>query len=332
MKSPRNIGTIPLLTSGIAVARWIRLLIDYSQGKSLDPQVSALRNAIANYTRLTENIYPRNFLELNYLVISGDLVIRASRLFNASASTWNTDPQTALQNLAYASALLDEAQLWLEGLPQGGSIDASKEASTYLSIARSTWPYVYSVLSQTGYSSQTLDLSNTYYAASASLYSSGYHLLAAIAAARSIALAEASMLDFQEKAVGSPVYVDVSSKRALEIASNYQDNLVSLYFYNQSLYSSTDTDKLTFLKLATELGSLVVDLAKGQNFTSLALQQGSSPVSTPANATASTNPSPQPASSKSLWDELRDWILNLYIRIALFLDSIARFLSNIFKK
>ena len=325
-KNPGDIGAIPLLTSSIAVSRWIRMIVDYSQNKNLEAQVNAVRDNISNFLQVLQNTYPRDFLELNYIVIAGDLAIRASRLFNTSASIWNNDPQTALQNLAYASALLDEAKLWVEGLPRGGAVNAQQQASTYLSIARSTWPYVYSVLSQTGYSSSTLDLSNTYYTASVSLYGSGYHLLASIAAARSIALAEASMLDFQEKAGGSIVYVEVSSRRAQEIISKATDLLVGIYFYNQSLFAGSDTDRLAYLKLATELGSLTLDLAKGGNITVVsATGQGTTSGSAPQ--TPATNP--QTPTTKNIWDRVREWLQDIYLKLALLIDSIAKFLSGV---
>ncbi|MGC8835958.1 MAG: S16 family serine protease [Infirmifilum sp.] len=324
-QNPHDIGTIPLLTSSIAISRWIKLLVDYSLNKNIDTQVSSTRENISKLILTIQNTYPRNFQELNYLVIAGDLAIRASRLFNDSAKLWSQDPQTALQNLAYATALVDEAKHWINGLPVGATLDARQSASTYLSIARSTWPYVYAVLSQTGYSSTSLDLSSTYYSASVSLYGSGYYVLASIAAARSIALAESSMLDFQGRAVGSPVYLEVSSTRAQTILSSTADLISGIYFYNQSRYATTDADKLAYLKLASELASLTLDLAKGAKITA------SPPKPVEERPQTSIQPTPQtpPQGQGSLWDKISSWLHDLYLKTVLYIDNIYRFLKKL---
>lgn len=322
----RGVEGIPLLTSSIAASRWVKLLVDYAEGRNLDSYVSSVRENIYSVSSLAESAGARDFLELNYKVLAADLVVRASRLFNSSASKWSSDPQSALMDLAYASALLDEARLWLEGLPSLGPSDYSRQASTYISIARTTWPYVYSVLSQAGYSSGLLDYAGTYYTASLSLFSSKRYFLAAVAAARSIALAEAAMLDFQEYASSSRVYVETSSRRALEIMSSARDLLVSAYFYNQSLTATTDSDKLAFLKLATELGSLTVDLS---GWASPPETQSQVPASKP---TQPPPQAPQQPSGKSIWDTVADWLRELYLRVLLLIDSLLKYLSGLLKR
>ncbi|UNQ73916.1 S16 family serine protease [Infirmifilum sp. NZ] len=320
-------GSIPLLTSSIAESRWVKLVVDYSEGRSLEAQVNSIRDEIATYLSLAEKAGAKDFAQLNFKVLAADLAIRASRLYNASASQWSSDPQSALQSLAYASALLEEAKLWLDGLSQDQSTSAFQQASTYLSIARTTWPYVYSVLSQTGSPSTLLDYASTYYSAATSLFSSGKYFLSAVAAARSIALAEAAMLDFQESASGSTVYVDVSSRRASEIASSAPNLLVSIYFYNQSLTATSDTDKLAYLKLSSELGSLTVELAKTFNATAMptpGVQETPQPQPTP-------QPS-QPQPRKGIWDRIAEWLNELYVRISLAIEGVVKFLRSLIGK
>ncbi len=322
-----NAGSILLLTSSIATSRWIKFIVDYSTGRKLETEVDNIRKDISRYMSLVENLEARNFAELNYKVIAGDLVIRASRLFNSSASKWSSDPQGALQDLAYASAFLEEAKLWMEGLPQGKPASAYQQASTYVSIARSTWPYVYSVLSQAGSPSVLLDYASTYYTAATSLYSLNKYFLASIAATRSIALAEAAMLDFQGRASGSRVYLDISSRRALEIASSAQDLLVTIYFYNQSLLASSDVDRLAYLKLASELGSLVLDLAKSSNVTAQQ-PQVQQPGEQPQPPPQPTKPQP----TKSIWDTIAEWLRDVYMRVALALEGLVKILKNLFSR
>lgn len=317
-----GISSIPLLTSSIAVSRWIKLLVDYYSGLQLDQQVQEVSDRLSRLAGAVEDSAPRSIGEINALILATDKVIHALKLFNESAAAWSSDPATALQKLAYSSALLDEAENWLSGIPRGGGIQASQAAATYLSVARSTWPYIYSVLSEAGGDLTLIDAASAYYQISARLYSSRKPLLAAVAAARSVALAEAAMLYFQVQASGKDPYSGVSLENALSVASATSDMLVTVYYINQS-YGAELRDSLAYLKLGSQLGQLTLDLAR--------VKPGQ-PAETQKTPSAPTQPEQPPQKPSQPGKSLTDWLQEILLRISLFIESIVDWFRRLLGK
>jgi uncharacterized protein len=259
----RGVEAIPLLTLSLAHSRWVRMLIDDYLGKPLDSYASEVASRLSSLAGEAEAATCGSFLDLNFKILAADLAIRASRLYNESARAWSSDPATALQNLAVASAFLDEAELWLRQAKGGYAPDARQAAATYLSVARTTWSYAYSVLSQAGADTTLVDLAGSYYRAATSLYSSGSSFLAAVAAAKAVALAEAALLAYQSSASGADVYLRTSRSQAEAAASKAPDALAAVYFANYSALASTASDAIAWLKHAAHLGNLALELWRG---------------------------------------------------------------------
>lgn len=271
-KALRGIESIHLLTYSISISRWVSLLASYYSGDGLNQYVSDYFNRLSAFLASIEERNLRNFQELNYLVIAADLAVRAARLYNESARLWSSDPDAALQNLAFSSTFLEEAEAWIENLDRGSPFSAQQVAQTYLSIARSTWPYVYSVLSASGGSTSLVELASSYYSFAVSSYSSGRSLLAAVAAAKSVAIAEAAILSLQSSATGNDIYLKVSSEQALAAVSQTHDLLAGVYFLNLSSLV-TPQDALSMYKHATHLSTLTLALAKSTGFESPTMEQ-----------------------------------------------------------
>jgi uncharacterized protein len=322
--STRDVSSISLLTSSIAISRWIKLLVDYYSNVQLDQQVQAISDQITATIDELSNKAPRNVLELNILTLSIDKTVQALKLYNESANMWNTDPSTALQNIAFSSALTDEAKAWSNGLQAGVLPDSSQVAATYISVARSTWPYIYSVLSKAGGDLTLIDSSQIYYTLATSLYSSKKPLFAAIAAARSIALAEAAMLYFQAQASGKDPYTEVSRKNAMAVASTYPDMIASIYYLNQSSGAELQ-DRLAYLKLSSQLGELVQDLLKTINLKETYQQpkQGESTTPSQPSQTPSAPSNPQPSKS------IGDWIQDILLKISLAFENLVNWIRKI---
>jgi len=257
-----GVEAIPLLTLSIASSRWVRMLADYYLDKPLDGYANDVASKLDRVASEAEAATCGSFLDLNLKVLAADLAVRASRLFNESARAWSSDPATALQNLAAASAFLEEAELWLRRVEGGYALDARQAAATYLSVARTTWSYAYSVLSRAGGDTTLVNLAGSYYGAASSLYSSGRSFLAAVAAAKAVALAEAALLAYQSSASGADVYLKVSRSQAEAAASKALDALAAVYFINYSALASSPTDAIAWLKHATHLSSLALELGR----------------------------------------------------------------------
>jgi uncharacterized protein len=271
----KGVEAIPLLTLSVASSRWVRMLVDYYLDKPLDSYANDVASRLSSIVSEAEAATCNSFLDLNFKVLAADLAVRASRLFNESAQTWSSDPATALQNLAVASAYLDEAELWLQRVQGGFAPDARQAAATYLSVARTTWSYVYSVVSQAGGDTTLVDLAGSYYRAATSFYSSGRSFLAAVAAAKAVALAEAALLAYQSSASGADVYLKISRSQADATASKVSNALVATYFINYSALAGSASDAISWLKHATHLGNLALELGQ-----SAALPREVTPVQT----------------------------------------------------
>lgn len=255
-----GVEAIPLLTLSVANSRWVRMLVDYYLDKPLDSYANDVSSRLSSVVGEAEAVTCKSFLDLNFKILAADLAVRASRLFNESAQTWSSDPTTALQTLAVASAYLDEAELWLRNVQGSYTPDASQTAATYLSVARTTWSYAYSVVSQAGGDTNLVDLAGSYYRAATSFYSSGRSFLAAVAAAKAVALAEAALLAYQSSASGADVYLRTSRSQAEVVASKVLDALVAVYYINYSSLAGSVSDAISWLKHATHLGSLSLEL------------------------------------------------------------------------
>ena len=257
-----GVEAIPLLTLSVASSRWVRMLVDYYLDKPLDNYANDVASRLSSVVGEAEAAACKSFLDLNFKILAADLGVRASRLFNESAQTWSNDPTTALQNLAVASAFLDEAELWLRHVQGGYTPDARQAAATYLSVARTTWSYAYSVVRQAGGDTTLVDLAGSYYRAATSFYSSGRSFLAAVAAAKAVALAEAALLAYQSSASGADVYLKTSRTQAEAVASKVFDALVAVYYINYSSLAASVSDATSWLKHATHLGSLALELGR----------------------------------------------------------------------
>ncbi|MCS7104766.1 MAG: hypothetical protein NZ954_04295 [Thermofilaceae archaeon] len=326
-EASRYIESIPTLTYSIATSRWVRMLVDYYTGISLDQYTSSvesrLREALSGIARRE----PFNALQLNRLVLAADLVVRAARLYNASASAWSDSPETALQYLAYSSAFMDEADLWLRGVEGGRPLDASHVAQTYLSVARTTWSYAYSILSQTG-SSSLLNIANTYYTTAVSFYSSSRHLLAAVAAAKCVATAEAALLSFQASVTGSDVYLKTSREQALRTASGIRDLLTAVYFLNFSNTASSTEEALAWLKHSTHLGTLTVELSKNLGTAVESRIENEENRQPPAET-----PPPQPEKPRTDWiGKLLDFFKRVWEALGDFFKRLAEFFQDAYRR
>jgi len=324
--STRDIASIPLLTSSIAISRWIKFLVDYYSDVQLDQQVQAVSDQVTATIEELSSKAPRSLLELNILVLSIDRTVQALKLYNESAGMWNTDPSTALRNIAFSSALVDEAKAWSSSLQRGIFTDSLQVAATYISVARSTWPYIYSVLSEAGGDLTLIESAQTYYVLATSLYSSKKPLFAAVAAARSIALAEAAMLYFQAQASGTDPYTEVSRKNALAVASNYPDMLTTIYYLNQSSSAGLQ-DRLAYLKLSSQLGDLVQDLARSSKLQEAATQpeqeqtpSTGQPAETPQTPSTPSTPTP----SKTIGD----WLQEILLKISLAIENLVNWIRK----
>ncbi|MEM2617672.1 MAG: S16 family serine protease [Thermofilaceae archaeon] len=324
-ESARGVESIPLFTYSVATSRWVRMLVDYYSGANLEQYVNDVEGRLRSVLNAVEEAAPSTPLDVNRLIIAADLAVRAYRLYNASASTWSSDPATALQYLAYCSAFLDEARLWLNGVSGGGLLDARDVAQTYLTVARTTWSYVYSVLSQAGGSTTLMSMADTYYTASTSFYSSGRYLLAAVAAAKCVATSEAALLSFQAQASGSSVYAATSRDQALAVASEAPDQLAAVYYLNLSATTQSTEEALIWLKHATHLGTLAKELSPGLT----------SPSSTPGAETPQSpqqpEREPQPSQGKSQpdWIEVvRRWLEKALQAIRDLFERLARLLRR----
>lgn len=272
-KALRGVEAIQLLTYSISVSRWVSLLVSYYSGDELSRYVSDYLGRLNAFLASLGEKSPRDFQELNYLVIATDLAVRSARLYNESARLWSSDPEAALQNLAYSSAFLEEAEAWLENLGRGPPFPAQQAAQTYISVARSTWSYAYAVISSSGGSTTLAELAGSYYNFAISSYSSGRSLLAAVAAAKSVAIAEAALLSLQSSATGSDVYLRVSREQAMAAVSQARDLLAGIYFLNFSSLV-TQQDALAMYKHATHLSTLTLELAKSLGFENPAPEHG----------------------------------------------------------
>lgn len=318
-EATRGVESIQLLTRSIATSRWVELLLDYYSGASLDQYVSGLEEGLRSAFDAVNGARPRDLLDVGRLIVAADLVARAHRLYNESASTWSSDPAVALQYLAYSSAFLDEALLWLKGVGGGAPLDAREAAQTYLSVARTTWSYVYSVLSRTGGSTTLVDLAGAYYRAATSFYSSGHSLLAAVAAAKCVATAEAALLTFQAQASGSGVYLATSREQALAVASEAPDSLAAVYYLNFSSLAQSMDEALVWLKHATHLGTLARELSKG-----LAPPNSASEVPAPQQPEPPSRPQ-QPSWIERLWEILK----GVWLAARRFFEWLARLIEGL---
>lgn len=320
-----NAATIFLSTSSIAYSRWVKFLVDYYSDRSLESVVSQVSGDVASLMDRLENTGGLYASDIGYRIIAADLVIRASRLLNESASQWTSDPSSALMSLAYASAMVEEAKLWAEGLPHLTPSKLTDIAESYISVARSTWSYVYSVLSQTGGDTGLLTYSNTYLRAAMSMFSSGKKFLASVAAARSLALSEAALLSLQLTATGSKVYLEVANNQAVLAASRSIDNIPALYFLNVSRIASSDSDKLVYLRVAAQLGSLLAGIAEQQGV-SLVLQPPALETPQPEQPSPTAPGQPPTREEPSLAQRIKD----LLSWIALAIENFLRWLQGLF--
>lgn len=324
LSKARSLGTSPaaafFYTSSLAYSRWVRYLVDYYLDRPLESSVSAISERVQRLLDRVEGFQVFSAVDLSCKILAADLAVRASRLLNESAATWSSDPVSALQSLAFASALTDEAEAWASSLAVGKPSALLSVPESYISVARSTWSYVYSVLSQTGGDVTLVSLSNTYLRAAMSLYSSGRRFLASIAAARSIALAEAALLQLQMSATGSRVYLGIAREQALAAASELADNIPAAYFLDLGDAAGGDGDRLTYYRVAAQLGSLAADISKQLGATMAAQPY---PPQQP-QPTAPQQPT-TPERPRGLLDQLKD----LLARIALALESFLRWLKRL---
>ncbi len=315
-KALRGVEAIQLLTYSISISRWVSLLASYYSGDELSRYVSDYIDRLNAFLTSLGERSPRNFQELNYLVIATDLAVRSARLYNESTRLWSGDPEAALQNLAYSSAFLEEAEAWAENLGRGPPFPAHQAAQTYLSVARSTWPYAYAVISSSGGSTTLVELAGSYYSFAVSSYSSGRSLLAAVAAAKSVAIAEAALLSLQSSATGSDVYLRISREQAVAAVSQARDLLAGIYFLNFSSLV-TPQDALPMYKQATHLSTLTLELAKSLGFESPAAEHGG----------VRENPQPpQPSGTQEKRGE------DLVSRILGFLEKVADAIMGFLKR
>jgi len=325
LSKARSAGSSPaaafFYTSSLAYSRWVRYLVDYYLDRPLESTVSAVSERVQRLLDQVEGLQAASPVDLSCKVLAADLAVRASRLLNESAATWASDPVSALQSLASASALADEAEAWASALVRGAPAALPSVPESYISVARSTWSYVYSVLSQAGGDMSLVSLSNTYLRASMSLYSSGKRFLASVAAARSIALSEAALLQLQLSATGSRVYLSIAREHALEAASELADNIPAAYFLSLGDAAPSDSDKLTYYRVAAQLGSLTADISK-QLGTAVTSQPPSPQQPQPA---APQQPATPPERPRSILDQLRDFLA----RIALALESFFKWLKQL---
>lgn len=314
-----NVESIPLLATSIAYSRWVKLLVDYYMRRPLDHYVSRVSSQLSEVMKSVEGAGASDFTDLNVLIIAANLAISASRLYNDSASAWQSDPATALQNLAFASALLDEARLWLGAVRGGAPLQARQAAATYISVARTSLSYAYAVLSQAGADMTMVYLASKYYRAATSMYSSGRTFLAAVAAAKCVALSEAALASFQATASGADVYLKFARRQAEVIASSAIDSLAAVYYVNYTALSGFAADQLAWLKHATHLGSLALELSRAGG---LAEQPLSSAPQAPQQS--------QPNAPQSNGGEREESILDKLLRVlSALVEAINRALKSL---
>ena len=323
----QSLGTSPaaafFYTSSIAYSRWVRYLVDYYLDRPLEGAVSAVSERVQRLLDGAEGFQAASPVDLGCKILAADLAVRASRLLNESAATWSSDPVSALQSLAFASALADEAEAWAGSLARGEPLELPGVPESYISVARSTWSYVYSVLSQTGGDATLISLSSTYLRAAMSLFSSGRRFLASVAAARSIALSEAAMLQLQLAATGSRVYLSIAREQALAAASELADNIPAVYFLGLGDAASGEGDRLTYYRVAAQLGSLAADISKQLG---AALPAQPPPPQQPQPLTPEQPTTPE--EPRGLLDQLKD----LLARIALALESFLKWLKQLLNR
>jgi len=321
----QSLGTSPaaafFYTSSVAYSRWVRYLVDYYLDRPLEETVSIVSERVQRLLDQAESFQVVSPVDLGCKLLAADLAVRASRLLNESAAKWSSDPVSALQSLAFASALADEAEAWVSILARGEPPALPSVPESYISVARSTWSYVYSVLSQAGGDMTLVSLSHTYLRASMSLYSSGKRFLASAAAARSIALSEAALLQLQLSATGSRIYLSIAREQALIAASELADNIPAAYFLSLGDTAASDSDKLTYYRVAAQLGSLAADISK-QLGTAVTSQPPSPQQPHPA---APQQPATPPERPRGILDQLRDFLA----RIVLALESFFRWLKQL---
>lgn len=323
-----NAAAAFLSTTSIAYSRWVKYLVDYYSDRPLEGVVSQISSEVTSLLNDLEGRGALYIADLGYRILATDLAIRASRLLNESASTWSSDPISALQSLAFASATLEEAKLWAEELSSMPTPIPAGIAESYISVARSTWSYVYSVLSQAGGDTTLLSYSNTYLKAAMSMFSSGRKFSASVAATRSIALSEAALLSLQLTATGSKVYLNVASSQARLAASRTVDNIPALYFINVSSIAASDADKLVYFRLGAQLGNLLADIAEQQGISLIAQP----PQSQTPQPTQPAPPAPEEEPEKRERVDILQWIKDLLSKVMLALENFFKWLQSLFRR
>jgi len=258
---PYSAARLHAAEQALAAARWASLILDYYGGGNLSERLRGIEARWNSTAAGLESTGAPTRLDAQAQLLAADALAQAARDIDAARDAWRRDPEEALRLLAQASVLVDEADAWAGGLPQG-TPRAADEASLYLLAARGTWPYVKTIAQETGVGASSLiGEAEDYYVLAARLYARGLPLVAAAAASRSLALAQAAMDLVQLALSGQPVYLEYSARLAL--AACGPDALASVYYYNLSSLYTGYGERLVLFKLASQAGELTHSLSGG---------------------------------------------------------------------
>ena len=263
-KTPEgDIGGFEEFKRALASALWIKGLVEYYVSGNLTEYITVLDGKLNNTIEQVEKAGVRNFLDVNFKILAADSVVRAQRYLVVSREKWSSDPQESIYYAGLSYASLEEASCFLDFLPQEGvsEIDMGKIAETYISVARSTWPYVLTVVQETGGTNMLIETAGQYFDLATEFYLKKMYLLALVSSVRSLALSEAAMSYLQLTLSGKTVYLDYSLNQALRILSKTSDNVAGIYFMNMSVLTDSVSDKIALYKLASYMGELSLELA-----------------------------------------------------------------------
>lgn len=247
----------------IAASVWVKGLVEYYSSGNLTGLIDMIEEKLNSTVERVEEMGTRDFLDINFKVLAADSVLRAKRSMLVSRERWSSDPQDSLYYAGLAYASIVEAECYLDLLPREGlsGIEVPKLAETYLSVARSTWPYVLTVIQETGGPSRLIDAAGQYFELATEFYLKKMYLLALVSSVRSVALSEAAMSYLQQALSGKTVYLDYSRNQALRTLSRGADIVAGIYYANMSALTESLSEKIALYKLASYMGELVLELS-----------------------------------------------------------------------
>lgn len=258
-----DIGGFEGFKRAIASAVWVKGLVEYYAKGNLSGFINMIGKKLNNTVEQVEKTGIRDFLDINFKILAADSVVRAQRYMLVSKERWTSDPQDSIYYAGLAYANLEEAKCYLDLLPRESlsEIDVTKLAETYISVARSTWPYVLTVVQETGGSSKLIDTAGQYFDLATEFYLKKMYLLALVSSVRSLALSEAAMNYLQLTLSGKTVYLDYSRGQALRTLSRGMDVVAGVYYVNMSALTNSVSEKIALYKLASYMGELALEMS-----------------------------------------------------------------------